>query len=212
MIEVLTTIVLSVWYYYFVPGIVVTAATLVTETLMISKAEPRLPGRPNRILSLAVALIISLWRWPTPAIMALVSYIKGETMVIILDRMDTVGHQNKAGIENRSLPIGRTWEKRKNAEGCDFFYYITDFHRATGQPPERRLTHIARHPKNDQVFVLRCMTGDKTPLPFGVFNGVQQAKLACETDTEWLDLCTPAKDVQRETLYQEMIDRYHHPA
>jgi len=198
------------WWYYIVPGIGVSLATWITEAIMLPKSRPFLEERSLNLAALAVAFTVSLWRWPLLFFAAFMAYIKGKTLLITFVEINQSKRKTDAAIRAREAPLSRTWEKRKNAEGTTFHYYVSDFHRADGQPPERRLTHILRQAKGEKVASNRCMSANLDPLPFGVYGGLWEAKWACEKDTLWLDLCVPAKDAQREVAYQELKDRYQH--
>ena len=202
---------MDVWHYYLLPGIVVMTATLLTEVLRMPKVSANGHSRWFRAKALGFAFVRMIWRWPILALGAFVAYCKGETLLTMFALRDQREAQRKADILDRKIPICRRWEKRVNAEGVLFLYYMSDYHTAKDAPPEHRLTHLARYVKGEQVAIMRCMDADHPPLAYRMTGGRIEAEFLCEKDTEWLDLCAPSRDADRLVAYNSFVARYNHP-
>ena len=99
-------------------------------------------------------------------------------------------------IQMKRLPLRRRWEQKTeeiNGTKVRFYFYVSDF-----VSKDHRVTHVLIY-ANGNSKAGRYITEDLI-LPMGIFPGVQQAKLQCEKDTKWLDLCAPARDEEKATF------------
>jgi len=207
MMDTVANLFYVLWWYYLLPGIGVSLATWLTEVVMISKSLPSLEGRPPNLSALLLGFMMTLWKWPLLFIGTAAAYLKGNTLLTTFVLIDKAKAKVAKDIEAGLIPLRRRWVQRKGSEGNVFYSYVSDYQ---GPVPESRATHLIMHPKGQKVFAVRCMPGDQSSQPFGIFNGPWEAKWTCEKDTEWLNVASPLKDQEREALYKQMIERYQH--
>lgn len=182
---------------YLTLGMFLLSATLVTELTQASRLPPNPKGEPSRILVLAFSFLVSLWKWPVTLYLTASVYYQGRTLLGSITKLNQTRSQM---IRSRRLPIRRWWTSKTetiNGTAIKFYLFMSEFYKEDPEnPKECRVTHVLVKIPKCKVAIGRYVNDDLI-LPSGIIQSVQQAKLRCEEDAEWLNLCAPARDNEK---------------
>ena len=186
--------------YYLIPGLIWALATIATELMLRPK------GSNQKISVLIKAIYHTWWFWPLVMIAVFRVYLRGETILTALDRLNQTVAQRDRDIKARKIPYQRKWIKCINSSGITFYYYTSDFYAGDAVPAERRITHLIKKARGHRVVLYRNgRTQDEMVLPYKFFFGPLEAKLQAEKDVDWLDLVIPGKEADHSAAYHQMF-------